>query len=276
MDDEHVVLSYPLPGVAEVRLNRPEQLNALLPATFATLARIGAELARDPDLRAVVLCGEGRAFCAGLDKSCFDAMRAPASGGASDSPFADDLTVRTHGIANAPQQSALVWRSLPVPVIAAIQGFALGGGLQIALGADVRFAREDAKFSIMEITWGLVPDLGGMLLFPELVRADILRELCLTGRVFSGSEAERIGIVTRLCDDPQAEALLFAKAIAEKSPSAIRATKRLLNLAATASPAEILLAESREQDRLIGSAEQMEAVNAKLAGRRPAYALAGD
>jgi enoyl-CoA hydratase/carnithine racemase len=160
-------------------------------------------------------------------------------------------------------------------VIAAISGFALGGGLQIALGADIRLARADAKFSIMEITWGLVPDLGGMLVLPELVRADILRELCFTGRVFSGNEAERIGIVTRLCDDPHAEALLVASAIAEKSPSAIRATKRLLNLATTASPAEILLAESREQERLIGSEEQMEAVDAKLAGRRPAYALAG-
>jgi len=276
MDDEHVALSYVLPGVAEVRLNRPQQLNALLPGTFASLARIGAELARDADLRAVVLCGEGRAFCAGLDKSCFDAMRAPASGRESDSTFANDLIDRTHGIANAPQAAALVWRTLPVPVVAAISGFALGGGLQIALGADVRLARADAKFSIMEITWGLVPDVGGMVLLPELVRADILRELCFSGRVFSGTEAERIGIVTRLCDDPLAEALLFARTIAEKSPSAIRATKRLLNLATTASPAEILLAESREQDRLIGSEEQMEAVDAKLAGRRPAFALAGD
>jgi enoyl-CoA hydratase/carnithine racemase len=210
-----------------------------------------------------------------LDKSCFDALRATNAGDA-DGALSDDLTVRTHGIANAAQQAALVWRTLPVPVVAAIPGFAFGGGLQIALGADVRFARPDAKFSIMEINWGLVPDMGGMVLFPECVRADIFRELCFTGRVFGGVEAERIGIVTRLCDDPLAEALQAAKDIAEKSPRAIRAAKRLLNLATTASPPEILLAESREQELLIGSEEQTEAVHAKLAGRRPAYALAGE
>ena len=140
-----------------------------------------------------------------------------------------DLTKRTHGLANFPQQAVWGWRQLPVPVIAAIQGVAFGGGFQLALGADMRFLAPDARMSIMEIKWGLVPDMAGTPILASLVRDDILRELTYTGRIFSAQEALYYGLATRICDDPRAAALEVAREIAGKSPDAIRAAKRMLN-----------------------------------------------
>ena len=264
MSEEPVVVLPPAPGVADVRLNGPDKLNAITPAVFRGLANAGHMLSTEADLRAVVLCGAGRAFCAGIDLSAFQ--------GAGESIAPGALAVRTHGIANLYQAAAWVWRTLPVPVIAALTGVAYGGGLQIALGADIRIAQADARLSVMEINWGLVPDMAGMVLMQKLVREDILRDLCLTGRVVSGEEAKDIGLVTALHDHPHAAALEKAREIAGRSPAAVRAAKRLLNLAASASPESVLLAESYEQAALLGSAEQHETVRARLENRAPAYA----
>jgi enoyl-CoA hydratase/carnithine racemase len=249
-------------GVAEVRLDRPEKLNALDPAMFEALVAAGEKLARAPGLRAVVLHGAGRGFCAGLDMGSFAAMASGAKGGVPA-----DLLARTHGDANAVQQAALVWRACPVPVIASVHGVAFGGGFQIALGADVRYVAPDTKLSILEIKWGLVPDMGGIALMRELAGADVIRELSFTGRQFSGAEAVSYGFATAVHADPLAAARATAKEIAAKSPDAVRALKRLLNAASDADTASILLAESREQAKLIRSPNQIEAIKAGVEGR---------
>jgi enoyl-CoA hydratase/carnithine racemase len=182
-----------------------------------------------------------------------------------------NLTERTHGLANFPQAAVRGWRQLPVPVIAAIQGVAFGGGFQLALGADMRFLSPDARMSIMEIKWGLVPDMAGRPILASLVRDDILRELTFTGRIFSAQEALSYGLATRICDDPLAAALEVAREIAGKSPEAIRAAKRLLNHLAV-DPGPALLAESVEQMKLMGGANQLEAVRANMEKRPPRFA----
>ncbi|MBS0594295.1 MAG: crotonase/enoyl-CoA hydratase family protein [Proteobacteria bacterium] len=254
-------------GVADVRLVRADKMNALDDAMFAALREAGEALKARAGLRAVVLSGEGRAFCAGLDTANFGKMASGERGGAR--LLAGE---RTPGGANPPQHSVMVWREIPVPVIAAVHGVAYGGGFQLMLGAELRFVAPDTKLSIMEINWGLVPDMGGIALLRGLLRDDLARELVYTGRVFSGSEAGQIGLATRVCADPRAEALALAHEIAARSPKAMRAAKRLLDLAADADAKTILLAESREQAALIGSAEQAEAVRARLAGRRGDFA----
>ena len=163
------------------------------------------------------------------------------------------------------------WRQLPVPVIAAVHGVAFGGGFQLALGADMRFLTPDARMSVMEIKWGLVPDMAGTPILASLVRDDILRDLTYTGRIFSAQEAMSYGLATRICDDPRAEALEVAREIAGKSPDAIRAAKRLLNNLSV-DPGPALLAESVEQQKLIGSPNQTEAVRANLEKRAPKFA----
>jgi enoyl-CoA hydratase/carnithine racemase len=249
-------------GIAEVTLNRPGKLNALDPAMFEAIIAAGERLSRTAGLRSVVLTGAGRAFCAGLDMETFASIA--AGGGA---PGLGELMTRTHGIANAWQQAAYVWRTLPVPVIAAIHGVAFGGGFQIALGADIRYVAPDARMSILEIKWGIVPDMSGIALMRELARADVIRELAMTGRVFSGTEALAYGFATSLHADPLAAARATAKEIATRSPDAVRAVKRLLNQASDDDAAEILLAESKEQAALIGSPNQIEAVRAGVEER---------
>jgi enoyl-CoA hydratase/carnithine racemase len=253
-------------GVAEVTLSRPDKMNAIDPAMFRALVEVGERLKPLAGLRAVVLSGEGRGFCAGLDKASFDAM---AAGGA-DAVLSDIMT-RTHGLANAPQYAALVWREIPAPVIAAIHGVAFGGGFQIALGADIRYVAPDARLSILEVKWGLVPDMGGIALMRELARGDIIRELAFTGRVFSGVDAVAYGFATASHADPLAAARATAREIAARSPDAVRAAKRLLNRATDDDMAALLLAESREQAALIGSPNQREAVMAGLANRAGAF-----
>src|SRR5271165_775545 len=253
--------------VAEVRLDRPDKLNALDPAMFEALIEAGERLRRAPALRAAVLHGAGRGFCAGLDMASFAAM---ASGKRDGLPA--DLLARTHGAANGPQQAALVWRDVPVPVIAAIHGVAFGGGFQIALGADARYVAPDAKLSILEIKWGLVPDMGGIALMRELARGDVIRKLAFTGRQFSGAEAVAYGFATAVHADPLAAARATAREIATKSPDAVRGLKRLLNAAADADAAAILLAESKEQAALIGSPNQIEAIRAGVEKREARFA----
>ncbi|MDR2853605.1 MAG: crotonase/enoyl-CoA hydratase family protein [Burkholderiaceae bacterium] len=253
-------------GVADVRLNRPDKCNALNPALFGAIIAAGERLAQQADLRAVVLSGNGKAFCAGLDIQSMAALAQIAR----EIP----ITERTHGLSNAAQYICTLWRELPVPVIAAVHGVAFGGGLQLALGADLRYVAPDARLSVMEMKWGLVPDMGGMVLTRDLVRADHLRELVYTARIVSAAEAVELGLATRVADDPHALALATAREIAQKNPDAIRAAKRLFNTAARGDTAATLLAESVEQKALIGSANQIEAVWANLEKRAPRFAPA--
>jgi enoyl-CoA hydratase/carnithine racemase len=257
-------------GVADVRLVRADKMNALDAAMFDALVATSERLAGEKGLRAVVLCGEGRAFCAGLDMGRFAAMKENGGNGIEGGEKRD-LAARTHGLANFAQQAVWGWRQLPVPVIAAIQGVAFGGGFQLALGADLRFLSPDARMSIMEIKWGLVPDMAGTPILASLVRDDILRELTYTGRIFSAQEALSYGLATRICDDPRAAALEVAREIAGKSPEAIRAAKCMLNKLSI-DPGPALLAESVEQMKLMGGANQLEAVRANLEKRTPRFA----
>jgi enoyl-CoA hydratase/carnithine racemase len=256
-------------GVADVRLVRADKMNALDAAMFEGLVAAAKRLFSEKGLRAVVLSGEGRAFCAGLDMGRFAAMKETGGNGIVGGE-ARDLTSRTHGIANFPQMAVWGWRELPVPVIAAVHGVAFGGGFQLALGADMRLLSADARMSIMEIKWGLVPDMAGTPILASLVRDDILRELTYTGRIFSAQEALDYGLATRICDDPRAAAFEVAHEIAAKSPDAIRAVKRMLNKL-SADPGPALLTESIEQQKLIGSANQLEAVRANIDKRVPLF-----
>src|SRR6201997_429767 len=260
-------------GVADVRMVRAEKMNALDGEMFEALVAATDRLGKEKGLRAVVLSGEGRAFCAGLDMGRFATM---AEKGGNGIPGGEnrDLTVRSHGIANLPQQAVWGWRQLAVPVIAAVQGVAFGGGFQLALGADMRFVAPDARMSIMEIKWGLVPDMAGTPILATLVRDDILRKLTYTGRILSAQEALSYGLATQICDDPRTVALATAREIANKSPDAIRAAKRLLNKLSV-DPGPALMAESVEQQKLLGSPNQPEAVRANIDKRAPRFADGG-
>lgn len=252
-------------GVADVRLSRPEKLNALDPAMFEALRKTGRELAGVRSLRAVVLSGEGRGFCAGLDFASFQALAAQGGQGLG-------LLDRDESSpANAAQLAAWVWTELPVPVIAAVHGVAFGGGLQIALAADIRFVAPDAQLSVMEIKWGLIPDMGGTQTLRHLVRQDVAKELTYTGRVVSGAEALELGLATHVSETPREAALGLAREIAGRSPSAIRAAKQLLNRAPLVGVREGLAAEAELQLTLIGGPNQVEAVKANLAKRAPDF-----
>ncbi len=253
MNSDRVIVSIDR-HVAHVRLNRAEKRNALDLPMFEALAAAGERLRTEKGVRAVVLSGEGKAFCAGLDWPLF-----MASGAESAAAL---LGARDAGGSNLAQRVCRVWAELPVPVIAAVHGAALGGGLQIALGADVRYAHPFAQLSIMEVRYGLVPDMGLSTMLHRLVRDDVARELALTGRVISGEEAARVGLVTRTCDDPLAEARETAKSIAARSPRAVRAIKRLLGEAPRLDARAALALETELQETLIGSPEQLEAVQA--------------
>ena len=259
-------------GVADVRLIRADKMNALDNAMFEALIQTGERLKGEKGLRAVVLSGEGRAFCAGLDTSNFAAMASGGRSGGGGSAGALVTPKRTPGGSNRAQHAVMVWREQVVPVIAAIHGVAFGGGFQLALGADLRFVTADTRMSVMEIKWGLVPDMAGLVLMKRLVRDDVARELTYSGRQFNGTEALAMGFATRVCEDPRAEALALAAEIAGKNPHAIRAAKRLLDLAPDADQATILKEESREQTALIGSPNQVEAVMSNMQKRAAVYA----
>ncbi len=248
-------------GIADVRLTRADKMNALDPAMVDAMIAAIDRLAVEPALRCVVLSGEGRAFCAGLD------MASMASGGSGN-----DLHARSHGPANWMQQLAWGWRALPVPVIGAAHGIAFGGGLQILSGADIVFAAPDTRMSVMEIKWGIVPDMAGYALWRGRVRDDVLRELSYTAREFDAEQGRHYGFVTHLADDPHAAAMALAREIAGRNPHAVRAAKRLANLAAEADSAAILLAESDEQARLLRTPNQVEAVMANMQQRAPDFA----
>lgn len=251
-------------GVAQVRLNRPDKRNGLDLDMFRGLVAAGEQVAADPKVRVVVLSGEGKAFCAGLDWGAFLAMGADGAAAL----LARDPAVSP---ANLAQRAAWIWREAPVPVIAALHGAVYGGGLQLALAADVRICAPDAQLSAMEVRYGIIPDMSITRTLPGLVRPDIARELVYTGRIVFGDEAARIGLVTRTADDPLAEALALADEIASRSPNAIRAAKRLLDEGPGMALADGLAFETALQLPLLGSPNQLAAVQGMMARKKPVF-----
>jgi len=258
-------------GVADVRLNRPEKLNALDDAMFRGILEAGLQVRDDPGVRAVVLSGEGRGFCAGLDFSSFAAMGSGGGDGGGGGGARGLLATDGESPANRAQRVAWIWTEVPVPVIAAVHGVAFGGGLQIALGADLRLVAPDARLSVMEIKWGLVPDMSGTQSLRRLVRLDVAKELTFTGREVSGSEAVELGLATRACESPREDALALARQLAGKSPDALRAGKRLLDTAWACDVETGLAEEARQQVGLLGGRNQVEAVKANLERREPRF-----
>jgi enoyl-CoA hydratase/carnithine racemase len=257
-------------GVADVRLNRPDKYNALSGEMFEAIIAAGESLRDAKDVRAIVLSGNGRGFCAGLDFSSFQGM----AGSSERAPRTNTATLFQRSAdqpENRAQRPAMIWKRLPVPVIAAVHGVAYGGGCQIALGADIRIASPDAKISVMEIKWGLIPDMSLTQTLRDLVPLDVAKELTFSGRVLSGTEAKALGLVTRVEDDPLQAALDLAREIAGKSPDAIRAAKQLFEVAWHADPAIGLELEQSLQGALIGTPNQIEAVKANFEKRAPAF-----
>ena len=246
--------------VADVRMLRGDKHNALDAAMFEQINALTDELMQRRDIRAVVLSGEGPSFCAGLDLASF------MGGGLS---FDAIFHLRDGDIANAAQRMAFAWQALPMPVIAALHGACYGGGCQMALGADIRIAAPDTRMSVMEIKYGLIPDMAITQSLPLLVGIDVAKELTYTGRIVQAEEASRLGLITRLADDPYNEALALAREIANKSPHAIRDVKRLYNESWRAAASEGLALEATLQQKLLGSANQMKAVQAAMS-KQPA------
>ncbi len=271
MSDELVTIDIS-DGVADVRLNRVDKYNALSPAMFKSIIEAGEKLATAKDVRAVVLSGNGRGFCAGLDMESFAGMADDAAGdGDKEKSTTSELLSRGEAPENHAQRPAYVWKRLAVPVISAIHGVAYGGGAQIALGADIRIAAPDMKMSVMEIKWGLIPDMSLTQTLRDLVPLDVAKELTFTGRVLNGEEAKSIGLVTHVAEDPLQAALELAREIASKSPDAIRAGKQLLETAWHADERTGLELEAALQTALIGSANQIEAVTANFEKRPPVF-----
>ncbi|MEP2533923.1 crotonase/enoyl-CoA hydratase family protein [Shimia sp.] len=251
--------------IARVTLTRGDKMNALDPEMMQAIVAAGEGLMDNDDVRVVVLSGEGKAFCAGLDVMSFGAM-------AGQDPE-EMLMPRSHGNANLFQQASMVWRKLPVPVICVLQGVAYGGGCQIALGADIRIAAPDTKMSIMEMKWGIVPDMGGMALLPHLTRSDVIRRLTYTAMPFDAQQALDWGLVTQVAGAPMDVAMALAGDIALKSPSAVRAAKALIGFSEENldDVDAVLLEESRVQSTLIGKPHQMEVIGANIQKRNPNF-----
>jgi enoyl-CoA hydratase/carnithine racemase len=274
-------------GVAHVRLTRADKRNALDGAMFLAIAAAGERLKNDSSVRAVVVSGDGPSFCAGLDFGSFQAMGSGSAGsggngaggnGAGDNAAQNgaDIGAMSEGrITHLAQQIAWVWQEVPVPVIAALAGHALGGGMQLALGADIRIAHPDTKLSMREVHWGLIPDMTGTLMLSRLVRDDVMKDLVFTGRILPASEGAALGLVTRLSNDPVADALAAAREIAGRSPDAVRGAKRLINRLSNAGAAEHFAAEREIIFKLIGSPNQVEAITANFENRTPMFGDVG-
>jgi len=247
--------------IAEVQLNRPEKKNALDLALFEELIAAGEALKSRPELRAVILSGKGGTFCAGIDTASFMEMATKI-----DQIRQEILTPPEGQIANRFQRPVTVWQELQIPVIAAIEGVAFGGGIQLALAADFRIAAPDARFSIMESRWGLIPDMGITQSLPALMPADRAKELIMTGRILDAQEALSLNLITRIDENPMAAARTLAKTLAEKSPDVIRASKKLVDQC-WGSGANGLKLEAELQAPIIGSANQIEAVMARMQNR---------
>jgi enoyl-CoA hydratase/carnithine racemase len=254
-------------GVADVRLNRPDKLNAIDVEMFDALLETGKMLHAASDVRAVVLSGNGRSFSVGIDLPSLQ-----AGGGER----MNDLLTRTYGNGNDFQQVVLQWRTMPMPVIAAVSGYALGGGFQLMLGADIRIIAPDANLAVREVHWGLVTGMAGTVIMRSLVRDDVIRDLVYTAREFSGRDAAHYGLATRLSDTPLDSAFELAYDIASSSPTAVRSAKRLLNAASSGmDEASLLMAESVELQDLLRSSDHKEALAAYVGKRLPQFADEG-
>lgn len=249
--------------IAQVTLNRPDKANAVNLAMFDALGAAGRELAENRTVRAVVLAGAGDNFCAGIDVSLFTNKDLAID--------AQALSPLPGSIANRFQAAAYAWRQLPVPVVCAIRGVAFGAGFQIAMGADLRYARPDSSLSIMEVKWGLIPDMAITTTLRDVLPVDRVKELAWSGRVVGGEEACQMGLVTALHDDPLAAAIETARAICVKSPDAIRSMKRLFNSAWRLSDSEALALEAELQLGVLGKKNQLEAVMANMQKRSPEF-----
>jgi enoyl-CoA hydratase/carnithine racemase len=256
-------------GIADVKMNRPDKRNALDPAMFTALAEVGERLKTEAGVRVVVLSGAGKSFCAGLDMASMQAIAGNNDSESRSSGNAGDMVKGR--ITHLGQQVCWVWQEIPVPVIAAVHGHALGGGMQIALGADIRIVHPGTKMSVREIYWGLVPDMTGTFQLGKLVRPDIAKELTFTARVFPGCEAFDLGLVTRLSDDPYADAMTMAREITGVSPGAVRGAKELINNMAAEGAAQQFEAERRLIRAQIGTQNQVEAVAASFENRIPNF-----
>lgn len=255
-------------GIADVRLNRPDKMNAVDEAIMTGLKAVAAQIAADASVRVVVLSGEGGAFCSGLDFSNFGDM---LSGDLSAESAADAYQERSPAGANSAQQLGWVWQELPIPVIAAVHGAAMGGGLNIALGADIRIVHPQTKMGFVEITFGLLPDMSATQSLRRLAPLDRIKELIFTGRRFSGEQALEYGLATELSEQPLQRALEMAAMIAGRNPEAVRKAKTLLNDAALVSVYDGLVEESNCSQALIGTPNQLEAVMATFEKRPPDF-----
>ena len=261
-------------GIADVRLNRADKRNALDNAMFRAIADAGEQLRSERGVRVVVLSGDGASFCAGLDFSSMQALADSGEDGAARAAARSDGNpgeMAEGRITHLGQQVCWVWQELPVPVVAAVHGHALGGGLQIALGADIRIVHPDTKLSVREVHWGLVPDMTGTFMLSKLVRPDIARELTYTARVFDGREAHELGLATRLSDTPLDDAFVLAGEIAGRSPGAVRGAKALFNRLDHEGAAEAFAEERRVIGEQIGSTNQVEAVMSGFEKRAPVF-----
>ena len=231
-------------GVAHVRLTRPDKLNALTLDTLDGLVRTARSLATDRRLRGVVLAGEGESFCAGLD---FATVLA-------DPPrVARAFVPRPWRGTNLFQEACWAWRRLPVPVVAAVHGHCYGGGLQIALAADLRMTTADAQWSVLEARWGLIPDMSGVHALKQQVGIDVAKRLTMTGEVVHGSRAVELGLASEVHADPVAAAGAFLERVATRSPDSVAATKRLFERTWTSGPRRTFARERLEQARLLAS-----------------------
>jgi enoyl-CoA hydratase/carnithine racemase len=268
---DRIVISLGDDGVADVRLNRADKMNALDQEMFEALVAAGDQLSAERGVRAVVLSGEGRAFSAGLDFASFAATAGAAPASGERAPRRELFDRSGKSPANHAQRAAWVWKEVPVPVIAAIHGVAYGGGLQIALGADIRLVAKDARLSVRELHWGLIPDMSGTQTLRRLVRSDVARELTYTARIVDGVEAVALGLATRVSEHPREDALALAREIAAHSPDAVRAAKRLLEGAEQGDVPSGLKLEEELQRSLLGKPNQVEAVRANLEKRSPKF-----
>ena len=253
-------------SIAFVKLNRPEKYNALDIAMFEALIQTAKTLKKNRDIRAVILSGEGKCFSAGLDIT--DLKRNPLLIGKL-------LMKPGRRYTNLVQEAAWCWRELPIPVIAILHGKCYGGGLQIALAADFRFAKPDTEFSVLEIKWGLIPDMTGSVTMRELIPIDLAKELAMTGRLFSGQEAKEMGLVSYLSEDPVPDALSLAQQISSRSPDAVSATKKLFNSTWTADDKTALNIETRLQKKLLGRWNQIVAASKNLMDKPLQYRKRG-
>lgn len=260
-------------GIADVRLDRADKRNALDPAMFDAIARAGKELVSNKDVRVVVLSGNGTSFCAGLDFGSFQAM-ADSGGTGKSKPEAEKENaglMAPDAITHLAQQICWVWQEVPVPVVASLQGHALGGGLQLALGADIRVAHPATQLSMREVHWGLIPDMTGTLMLSRLVRDDVAKDLVFSARVISGTQAHELGVVTRVSETPLEVAMQIASEIAERSPDAVRGAKALINRLSNAGAAEHFAEERRIIYSLIGKPNQVEAVMSNFEKRSASF-----